>query len=179
MDNEKMIIAYHETCHAVMALICRLKIKRVSIKGNDIYGGVMSTDPTEREITNPNEAIREVRISLSGFIGEVLYSGQYSVFRGHPDLVSAIELVEEILAYDVEFRRRVEGLKSHNSLPFIENPLVETFIEGKLSWCHKTLQPHRPVIQAIAEELYMKEELTGDEIFAFFNSFVKSSSAGD
>lgn len=37
----------------------------------------MSTDPRERLVNNPEEALREVRIFLSGFVGEVLNSGKY------------------------------------------------------------------------------------------------------
>jgi len=171
MDNEKLIIAYHETCHAVMALLCGLKIRSVSIKGTNKYRGVMSTNPPAREVTNPNEALREVRISLSGFVGEVLFSGKYTIFRSHPDLTGAIELVEEMLAFDEGFRNKVAGLAPTNSLTDIENPLVRAFIEGKLAWCLKELQPYKLGIQVIAEELYKREELVGDEVSTIFNSF--------
>ncbi len=89
MDQEKLKTAYHETCHAVMALVCGLNIRRVSIKGTDKYRGVMSTEPPECQITNPLEALREVRISLAGFVGEVLVSGKYSIYRTHSSLNSA------------------------------------------------------------------------------------------
>lgn len=181
VDQEKLKTAYHETAHAVMALICGLKIKRVSIKGTDKYRGVMSTEPPERQITNPAEALREVRISLSGFVGEVLISGKYSIFRTHPDLVGAIELVEDMLAFDEGFRNVVIKLTATNpgTLTDIENPLVRAYIEGKLSWCFNKLNQYKPVIKLIAEELYKKEELIGDDVFAHFNSFIQSNlSAG-
>jgi ATP-dependent Zn protease len=172
VDQEKLKTAYHETCHAVMALLCGLKIRRVSIIGTDKYRGVMSTEPPGRDITNPAEALREVRISLAGFIGEVLVSGKYSIFRSHPDLTGAIELVEQMIAYDDKFKSMVANLAITNPGTYteIQDPLVRAYIEGKLRWCLRTLEPYKPVIKLIAEKLYEMEELTGDEISALMRS---------
>jgi ATP-dependent Zn protease len=181
LDQEKLKTAYHETAHAVMALICGLKIRKVSIKGTDKYRGVMSTEPPERQITTPAEALREVRISLSGFIGEVLISGKYTIFRSHPDLTSAIELIEDMLAFDEKFKDLVVNLTATNpgTLTDIENPLVRAYIEGKLSWCLNKLNQYKPVIKLIAEKLYETEELAGDEVSALFNSLTQSSLGAD
>lgn len=175
MDNEKLKIAYHETCHAVMAIIYGLKIRKISIKGTDKYRGVMSTEPPERHISNPQEALREVRISLAGFVGEVLISGKYSIFRSHPDLTGAIELVEEMLVYDDSFKDYVIRLAADKpgTLTEIENPLVRAYIDGKIAWCFNKLKPYEAVIKNIAENLYDKEELTGDEILALYNSLAR------
>lgn len=177
MDQEKLKTAYHETCHTVMALVCGLKIRRVSIKGTDKYRGVMSTEPPERQITNPLVALREVRISLAGFVGEVLISGKYSMYRTHPDLTGAIELVEEMLAVDDGFKNVVVKLAASNpgTLAEIENPLVRAYIDGKLRWCLDRLKPHETAIKLIAEELYNHEELSGDEVVALFDSCKQSS----
>ncbi len=177
MDQEKLKTAYHETCHAVMAITHGLKIRRISIKGTDQYRGVMSTEPPARQITNPQEALREVRISLSGFIGEVMVSGKYTVFRGHPDLEGAIELVRDMMAFDDEFKNVVVKLAatSPGTSNEIEDPLIRAYIDGKLSWCFKRLTLYKPAIKVIAEELYKKEELTGDEIFFIFSSWIQSN----
>ena len=156
----------------VMAIICGLKIRRISIKGTETYRGVMSTEPPKREITNPAEALREVRISLSGFIGEVMISAKYTVFSSHPDLTGAIELVEEMMAFDEGFKNVVIKLAATNpgTSTEIENPLVRAYIDGKLKWCLDKLSPYKPVIKLIAEKLYEQEELTGDEVFTPFNA---------
>lgn len=149
MDQEKLKTAYHETCHAVMAILHDLKIGRVSIKGTDKYRGVMSTEPPAREIKNPHEALREVRISLSGFVGEVMVSGKYTVFRGHPDLEGAIELVRDMMAFDEEFRNVVVKLAATNpgTSNEIEDPLVRAYIDGKLGWCYYKLCSYKREIQ--------------------------------
>lgn len=172
-----MKTAYHETCHAVMALIHDLKIGRVSIKGTDKYRGVMSTEPPARQITSSKEALREIRISLSGFVGEVMISGRYSVYANHPDLKGAIELVEEMMACDERFRHWVFNLA--NTRPGtsaeIENPLHRACIDDELKWCLNKLNEYKSVIKLIAEKLYEKEELSGDDISTLFRPLNQSS----
>ncbi len=177
VDQEKLKTAYHETCHAIMALICGLKIKRISIKGTDKYRGVMSTEPPERLVTNPQEAMREIRISLSGFVGEMLISDKFTIAQYHPDLTGAIEMAEQLLEYDHELRNYIEALttKKPGTINFIESPLIRAFIDDKIRWCYKKLDSYKPVIKQIAEELHSKEELTGDEVSVFFNSFTPAS----
>lgn len=177
MDHEKLKTAYHETAHAVMATIHGLKIKRISIKGTDKYRGVMSTEPPAREITNPDEALREIRISLAGFVGEVLISGRYTIYRSHTDLVGAIELIEDLLEFDETFKNATVKLSVNNpgTLADIENPLVRAYVDWKLSWVLRTLTPFKPAIKLIAEKLYESEELSGEEVSVLFNSPIQSS----
>ncbi len=176
MDQKKLKTAYHETAHAVMALICGLKIRRISIKGTDSYHGVTSTEPPERQVTNPAEALREVRISLAGFVGEVIVSGKYTIFGTHSDLTGAVELVEDMLEFDDGFKKELINLAATNpgTLTFIENSLARAYIDGKLSWCLKRLNPYEPVIKLIAEKLYENEELTGEQVSTLFDSFLQS-----
>ncbi|MBL7555515.1 MAG: hypothetical protein JNM24_06800 [Bdellovibrionaceae bacterium] len=177
MDQEKLKTAYHETCHAVMALIHGLKIRRVSIIGSDTYRGVMSTEPPAREVTTPQEAMREIRISLSGFVGEMFISDKFTIAQYHPDLTGAIEMAEQLLEYDHELRNYIEALatKRPGTINFIESPLIRVFVDDKIRWCYKKLDSYKPVIKQIAEELHSKEELTGDEVSVFFNSFTPIS----
>ena len=176
IDKEKLKTAYHETCHGVMAIIHGLKIGRISIKGTDRYRGVMSTEPPGREITNPEEALREIRISLAGFIGEVMISGKYTIFRSHPDLTGAMELIEDLLAFEESFKNATIklSLNSPGTLTEIENPLVRAYVDWKLSWALRTLTPFKQVIELIAEKLYESEELSGNQVSTLFNSCVPS-----
>lgn len=105
-----------------------------------------------------------------------MISGKYTVFRTHPDLTGAIELIEDMMAFDEEFKNVVTRLTATNPGTFteIENPLVRAYVEGKLSWCLRALTPYKPAIQLIAEKLYEREELSGDEVHTLFNSFIQS-----
>lgn len=180
MDHKKLKIAYHETGHAVMALICRQEIQKVSLRGmdsphgTDKYQAFMKLEPVDPKIKLTGEkAIHKIMISLGGYASEILFSGG-SVNIGGDDLTVATNLTEDMLQLE-EFRAWVAGLPVPPLSPLdrIENPLVRSYIAYKIDECVKTLDRARPIIQLIAEELYRREELTGDEIFSLFDSFAQ------
>ncbi|KHD87185.1 MAG: hypothetical protein OM95_15945 [Bdellovibrio sp. ArHS] len=55
------------------------------------------------------------------------------------------------------------------ALDMIANPTIRAFIDYQMHLCIEELTPYRRQIRLIAERLYEKEELTGDEIYALFN----------
>lgn len=178
MDHKKLTIAHHETGHAVMALICRQGIKKVSLKemdspkGTDKYLGSTQLEPFEQtETYTINEVIRRVRISLGGYASEILFTGG-SCKIGGDDLTSAVRWVEDMMQSQ-EFRNLATRLPipDPNALNMIENPAIRAFIDYQIHLCIKELEPRGHQIQLIAETLYKKEELTGDEVTALFNSF--------
>ena len=182
IDYKKLLIAHHEAGHAVMALVCNQRIQKVSLKemgsprGTDNYLGHTKLEPFEQnETLTINEAIRRVMISLGGYASEVLYLGG-SIKIGCDDLTFAVKRVEDMMQSEA-FRNLAARLPipEAGALDMIENPTVRAFIDYKLGSCVETLAPLKPVIQSIAEELYKKEELTGEEIAALFNSFMQSS----
>lgn len=178
IDLKRLKIAYHETGHAMMALYCRQAIQKVSLKeidspsGEDKYLGHMklaSSDP--KEILTVDKAIQNVMISLGGFVGEVLF---FDDVPGIPvdDLDRAIKYAESLL--------KIEAFKEHvakmpipelNALPKATDPLVRAFIDFKVNHCVEVLSQVKPIIQIIAQELFKKEELTGDEVTSIFNTF--------
>ena len=160
-----------------MAHICGLKIGKISIKGTATYRGVMQTEPRAREVTNPSEALREISVSLSGFIGEVMITGKYTIYRNHPDLTGAIQLVEDLMNFDDRFKNIITNLSMTNPGTYteIENPQIRACIERELQLCLRALTPHKPAIKLIAETLLEKEELNGDEFVTLFSSVKESS----
>lgn len=182
LDHKRLKIAYHETGHAVMALYCGQVIQKVSLKemdspcGRDRYLGHMKlaqTDP--KEILTVNKAIQKVMISLGGFAGEVLF---FDDVPGIPidDLDRAIKTTESLLKI-TEFKERVAKIHIPESdvLSKVSCPLVRAFIDFEVNHCVEILSEVKPVIQEIAQELFNRDELTGDEITSIFNSFVQSS----
>lgn len=176
IDQKKLKIAYHETGHAVMALICRQGIEEVSLKemaspkGTDTYLGSTKLKPFERSATiTINEAIRRVRISLGGYASEILFTGG-SCKIGGDDLTAALKWIEDMMQSE-DFRNLAAKLPATapGTLEMIENPTVRAFIDYQIHFCIKELEPLGRQIQLIAEKLYEKEELTGDEVVALFN----------
>ena len=178
MDQKKLRIAYHETGHAVRALICRQKVTKVSIgeknspMGTDKHLGRKYIEPFEKtESVTINELTRRIWISLGGYASEFLFSNECKSMGGD-DLTRAIKWVEMMLESE-QFRNFVATLPkpAPSVLIMIENPLIRTFIDDQIEKSIKVLALERPAVQAIAEELYRKEELSGDEVRTLFNSF--------
>lgn len=181
MDQKKLKIAYHETGHAVIALICRQGIQKVSLRemdsprGSDKYHAFMKLEPVDPKIKFTGEkAIQKIMIALGGYASEILFLGG-SANIGGDDLTVAAQTAEDMLQIE-EFRNWVATLPvpEPGALDMIENPKVRAYIDYKMYDCIKALEPLRPAIQLIAEELYKKDELTGDEVSALFNSFMQS-----
>lgn len=180
-DHKKLIIARHETGHAVMALICRQGIQNVSLKemdspnGTDKYLGNTKLEPFDQNIMfTINEGNRRIMISLGGYASEILFYDSAKV--GGDDLTFAAKYVEDMLQSE-DFRNLVARLPVPDTGVFemIENANVRAYIDYSMHICIQKLAPHKQVLQLIAEELYKKEELAGDEVSALFDSLTKSN----
>ena len=185
VDQKRLKIAYHETGHAVMALVCGQEIQKVSLRemdsprGSSRYLGFTTLEPFEQTPTiTINESIRRIRIALGGYASELLFTGGTGI--GCDDLTRASNLVEGMLANE-DFKNWVAGLPvpESSTLPMIDNRFIKAYINHILPRCRDDLAPFARVIQLIAGELYKKEELTGDEVTAIFNSFLQSNSGGE
>ena len=181
MDQKKFKIACHETGHAVMALWCNRAVQKVSLKemdspsGSDKYLGHMTLAPTDpNEVLTVNKSAQNVMISLGGFASETLF---FNDVPGIPvnDLDRAIKYTECLLTVD-ELKERVARMPipELDVSPRITNPLIGAYIDHELHRCIKVLSEVKPAIQIIAQELLKKEELTGDEVAAHLNSFIRS-----
>lgn len=176
--HKRLKIAYHETGHAVIELFCGQVIQKVSLKeinspiGEDKYLGHMKLVPTDpKEILTVNKAIQNVMISLGGFASEILF---FNDVPGIPvdDLDRAIKYTESLLKTD-GFKEIVVKMPipEPDILPKATDPLVRAFIDFKVNHCVEVLSQVKPIIQIIAQELFKKEELTGDEVTSIFNTF--------
>lgn len=185
IDHKKLKIAYHETGHAVMALICRQGVKCISLKemdspiGTDRYLGFTKLEPFEQtSVITINEATRRVMISLGGYASEiVLLDG--SAMIGGDDLTTAIKWVNTMMLSD-DFKRLAEKLPlpAPGSLDMIESQTVRAVIDYQMRVCIEQLYSFKPLIQSIASTLYQNEELEGFVVTDLFNSYVQSRRPG-
>lgn len=179
VDQKKLKIAYHETGHGVMALRYRQSIQKVSLRemdsprGTDKYHAFMKLEPVDPSVKFTGEkAIQKIMISLGGYASEQLFFGSSKI--GGDDLTVAAKLTEDMLQVD-GFKTWVATLPipEPSALDMIENSLVRSYIHCKLGECIEAMDRVRPAVQMVAEELYKREELTGDEFSALFNSFMQ------
>ncbi len=181
MDQKKFEMASHETGHAVMALLCHKRVKKLSLSEMDSPNGtdkylaymMLEADDPKTKFTG-DKAIHKIMISLGGFASEVLFSGS-TILRGD-DLAIAVNITEEMLQVE-GFKNWVATLPNpiNNSLDMIEDPMVKAYINCKMGEAVKALAPHKPIINLISEELYRRGELTGDEVFSLFSSYMHSN----
>lgn len=181
MDQKRLKIAYHETGHAVMALFRGEGVQMISLKGmdspngTDKYHGFMTLEPTEKKTNfTVNDAIRKIMISLGGYASEILF---FEVCTpGGDDLTTAAKWAESLLQVE-EYRNRMTTLPVPEPGPLdeIQNLQVRAYIHYMIPECARALAPLRPAIQVIAQELYNKDELAGDEVAAHFDTFMQSS----
>lgn len=185
MDQRKLKIARHETGHAVMALKYGQRIQKISLKdlesptGTDKYHAFVKLEPVDPAIKFTGErAIQKVMISLGGYASEILFYDVANI--GGDDLAVAAKTAEDMLQV-AEFKSWVTTLPipAPGPLDMIENPLVRAYIDHKMGECFQALVQMKPVVQLIAEELYKKEELIGDEVLALFNFCMQSSLGAD
>lgn len=182
MDNKKSKIAYHEAGHAVMALIFRQKVQKISLRGmdsprgTDKYHAFMKLEPVNTETKFTGErAIQRIMISLGGYASEILFFNGLANIGGD-DLTIATKTTEDMLEVP-EFRNWVAGLPtpSQDALDMIEEPLVRAYVDFKMGDCVKALLPHKSLIRLIVGELCEKEELTGEEVSDLFDTYMQSS----
>lgn len=182
MDQKRLKIARHETGHAVMALRYRQPIEKISLQGMDSptgteeYQAFMKLEKVDPNLKFTGEkAIQKIMVALSGYASEVLFYDGLITSMGGDDLRIATKNTENMLQFD-EFRSWVATLPvpEPSALDMIENPLVRAYIHLKIGECVEVLKQVSPAIQLIAEELYKKGELTGDQVSTLFSSFMTS-----
>lgn len=110
-------------------------------------------------------------ISLGGYASEGLFFGVSKI--GGDDLTIAINLIEEMLKIE-EFKNWVAELPipEPGVLDMIENVLVRAYVDYRMNLHLQILAPYKRKIQLIVEELYRREELTGDEVSTLFSSLI-------
>jgi len=169
MNSQKIRIAYHESSHAIMALVCGQKIQCVSLVGNEAYPGFVKL-----ENTRPMDAISEIRICLAGGVGESLLLDN-TIKIAIDDFDRAIRSVEYLLLSNPHFAKRAQGLidPGLEAMVDVENPLVRACIADCIDDCVRFMSRLKPLILMIAEELLSKDELGGDEVSRIYSSFVK------
>lgn len=183
MNQQSVKIAFHETGHALMGLLCHRNIRRISLKhmdspiGSDKYLAFVKFEPE-----NPNskftlkKGMQKVMISLAGYASEILFfDGRANI--GGDDLTIAIKTTLDMFQVP-EFRTYVTELPVPNPgvLDMVDDHLIRAYIDFNIGKCVEVLAPYKNLIYLIADELCKKEELSGEEFTSIVNSYTPSRS---
>jgi cell division protease FtsH len=167
-DDEKRNIAYHEAGHAVAQYLLKPheRVWKVTIirRGNAL--GLAATKPThERYNRSDSEILAAIQVSLAAraveeeFLGKKL-NGVTSDLQRATEMAGAylgmVGMGDELFSW-LATGNRAEALKALR--PKINELLIDQMLQVK-----KLVRDHAEFVHSIAEELLMREDLTGEEI---------------
>jgi len=192
-ENEKKIVAYHESGHALLAETTKgaKKVSKVSIvpRGLAALGYTLNTPEENKYMMQRHELWAEVDVLLGGRAAEEIFIGEISTGAGN-DLERATDIIKSMV--QVYGMTDVAGLmvleKQRQSFigggqgpareysekmaedtdAFIKNSLEEHYVAVK-----QRLQEYAPAIEDMVVRLYETENITGDEVRDAISKFEK------
>jgi len=188
-EKERTQIAYHEAGHALVTylLVPSKDVFKITITPRGYTGGV--TWVPEREdifIEDQNQLLNEIKISLGSFAAEKIkfglttagVSGDFStaLYTAHSMVwrvgMGKSGLIGNFMALD--WWKKIggvtelsEGMKSRLDSD------VQEILQSCLKEVTELLKKEEALLDRLAKELLLKEELNYDEIEAIFNEFGK------
>jgi ATP-dependent Zn protease len=149
-DRARLLTAYHEAGHAVMAQLCGQRITEVEIVGDDDHLGTVRSlrfpeDPSpEADPHLPTAPVeRRLLCTAAGMVAEAMVSGRRDWDESSEDLDAAVRLAMKV----VDDCDRV--------IPFLE--LVRDHTE-------ELLRRNWPAVSTLAEALMEHRRLTGEQV---------------
>jgi len=190
-DNDKRIVAYHESGHAVIAETTEKarKVKKVSIvpRGLAALGYTLNLPEEDKYLMQKSELMAEVDTLLGGRAAEEVFIGEISTGAGN-DLERATDIIKSmvmiygmtevagLMVLEKQSNRFLGGGFGQNrdySEKMQEN--VDEFIKRTLEERYKhvknRLKEYTPVIEKMVEELYEKEVIEGKRVRELIEEF--------
>ena len=177
-DSTKHIIAYHEAGHAVMHLLAHHDVGCVAIGkcGKDGLGVGVCTAAKPRKIASFDEIRNYILMLLAGKAGSELQFGVIDT-GVEADIDNAMSMICDNLQLSIlhgfEYcytTRRWEECQSYQQLDKIQGKAV-ILLEEYYNEAKSILMRHKPLLDAIANELIEKEILIYDDIMRIANEY--------
>ena len=177
-EREKLSIATHEAGHAVAAYLCgkdrKLEVLSI-IKRRSALGLLAHSDLEERFTRTKSELESTIQITLGGLVAEELFFGEHGTGPSS-DLTTATSLAAQMIgAFGmgnnlISFEAVRDGAFSSSNIvgkvlaTEAGREEVEDLLRRLKSEVTSILGENRHLIQALRDELLVREELLGDEI---------------
>lgn len=177
-EREKLTIATHEAGHAVAAYLCgkdrKLEVLSI-IKRRSALGLLAHSDIEEHFTRSKSELEGTIQITLGGMVAEELFFGEHGTGPSS-DLTTATSLAAQMVGSFgmgrnlISFEAVQDGAFSSSNI--VGKVLateegraeVEDLLRRLKSEVTEILGENRHLIQALRDELMVREELLGDEI---------------
>lgn len=193
-EKEKWQVAYHEAGHAIVTyLLAPTKdVFKITITPRGHTGGV--TWVPEREeifIENQNQLLNDIKISLGAYAAEKIKLG-FTTSGVGGDFANALYVAHNMVwrmgmgksgligdFHALDFYRRVGGvtLTSEETKARLDND-TQDIMQNCLKEVTELLKKEEPLLDRLAKELILKDELNYDEIEAIFKEFGKVRPSG-
>jgi len=189
-ENDKRIVAYHESGHAVIAEVTEKarKVKKVSIvpRGLAALGYTLNMPEEDKYLMQKSELIAEVDTLLGGRAAEEVFIGEISTGASN-DLERATDIVKSMVTMygmsEVAGLMVLEKMKNRFLGGFGEvkeysektqeaiDEFVKKFLEERYNVVKEKLKKYSPVIEAMVKELYEKEVIEGSRVRELIKEF--------
>lgn len=173
--NDKKIVAYHESGHAVMNYLVGQPISRASIIANTSgVGGVVFGADQDSYFTTKQQFEEKVMVCYAGRISEDLKFKSITTGASN-DITQATQIVKnyvERYGFDDEFGLVDMNIMHNNSLIKDDNTLdrVQAIAKDLYDKAYKLLQKNYGLVESLALELLDKETMSGNEIMDLLKS---------
>ena len=167
--NDKRIVAYHESGHAVMNFLVGQHISRASIIANTSgVGGVVFGADQDSYFTTKKQFEDKVMVCYAGRISEQLKFGSITTGASN-DITQATQIIKNYIGkygFDDEFGLIDMSIMHNDSLIKDDNTLnrVQQIAKDLYERANSLLKDNYTLVEKLAIELLDKETMSGKEI---------------
>jgi len=175
MEDDKKIVAYHESGHALVALNTpnAKEINKATIMPRGMAAGYVSLTPKEEILTNKSQLLADIDVSMGGRTAETLIFGEEKITSGASNdfevatniafnMVTKYGMCSDVLGPLTLSKKEFE--KSSPELKFVVESQVKKILTESETRVHKLLTRHSNDLDLLAGALMKYETLTLDEI---------------
>lgn len=191
-EKERKLTAYHESGHAIMALISPQydPIHKVTIvpRGGAL-GMVVSLPENDKVSVSRTELLSNIKVAMGGRASEEIFFGEENVTTGASnDIEKATKIAKNMilkwgmsdkLGFQAFFTSKYYGDESNKvsqRTSEIIDREVEELVKRLYEEVKSTLIENREKLERIANKLLEKETLTGEEVKQLYdNTYVEQS----
>ncbi len=174
IEKEKKTVSFHEAGHALMGKLLNTDlVSKISIiPRGEALGYVMYSPEEDRYLTTGEELKNKIKVLLGGRAAEKIVFGEVST-GAKDDLKKANSIAYQMVCeYGMSAlgNRVFESSLIKNCYPMIDNE-IKSIIDESYDGSLDHLQKNIDLLHKIANVLYEKETLTGEELDLIIQEF--------
>ena len=175
-EEETKLTAYHESGHALMGIIFKQDVTKVTIiPSTSGAGGVTFFNQQKLGMYSKEELENEVKVLYAGRCAEELLVGEYKITTGASnDITNASNIIKSMI---MQYGMSNYGLLDLNVIDIDDKDVLKLAVDtsNKLyKDALDTLTKYKKELDLIANTLLEKETMTGDEIKALIPEIIKN-----